>query len=79
MEEKGHKKVLLIGLIIVLLILIAFWIYNYRAALFEGNLTDIQFAPPPSDDVASINADLQKEDFSNLDKELSDIDKEFNQ
>ena len=75
MEENRHLGWWVAGIIVVL-IAAAFLVYYLRyTPVGTGDYGIL----PPSDTTQSIEADLNSTDLSNLDKELSDIDKELAQ
>ena len=75
MEENRHLGWWVAGVIVVLIVA-AFLVYYLRyTPVGTGDYGIL----PPSDTTQSIEADLNSTDLSNLDKELSDIDKELTQ
>ena len=75
MEENRHLGWWVAGVIVVLIVA-AFLVYYLRyTPVGTGDYGIL----PPSDTTQSIEADLNSADLNNLDKELSDIDKELTQ
>jgi len=75
MEENRHLGWWVAGVIVVLIVA-AFLVYYLRyTPVGTGDYGIL----PPSDTTQSIEADLNSTDLNNLDKELSDIDKELTQ
>ena len=75
-EDKSQLVWWAVGVIIALLA-VAFLVYYLRTMPAEVGMDNVNMMRPPADTVASLEADAKAVDLNNLDKELTDIDKQL--
>lgn len=79
MEDKNTKQVWWIVLIVIVLLAMAFWIFNWRNMQESQNGDIIPMQKIQSSDISAVEKDLNAMDVSSLDSELSPMEKDIMQ